>query len=596
MNLPCVGCVAPVFRQVFAVARYTPDGLLLHSFAQELNGLLEASVRPTLLAQDSHGHIYVGGVDDKFAAVLVRAGEFWPNELTGLQFEPDGIAFDLEDNPVFCGTAADGIRILKLDRTTGKILADRHFGSQYDRAAAIAADRGGGVYVTGFAGSLDFPVTPGAFQTERPPNDGGYIGFVMKLDGSLQRLAYSTLLGAGFGAFPSSIAVWTDGSAYVAGSSLTFFGEKLPTTPGVYQPHIPSNRRPYYNGMFLTGPTAGFVTRLAPDGSGLIASTYLAGNYTDFATTVRVDADSNVTVVGGTASSDFVSTAPSACGPRGDGGLFVTKLDGLLQRVISSAILPQQSARGASTLLPDGSLYIGAVISLSDAVGSNEGRVVRVNPNGAAPPVACVVNGASFLVENAAAPGQLLTIFGEGLEGAEVVMGGRSAPILATAAGQINVVVPFDAPDAGDLPVEVRRAGRTLFSWQLSAVPQNPTPLLRFDADGPVLSENVQPVVPLADAVNEDGTPNSKDHPAAPGSIVTIYATGYGRIGADASHPAYLIPQIYTYFGYLTPIDVSTIPGRTQAVVAVKVRVPSGVFFRLCPSVNLQVLATDFIY
>ena len=100
--------------------------------------------------------------------------------------------------------------------------------------------------------------------------------------------------------------------------------------------------------MFLTGPTAGFVSRLTPDGSGLIASTYLAGNYTDFASTVRVDADSNVTVAGGTWSSDFVSTAPSACGPRADGGLFVTKLDGLLQRVVSSAILPQQSARGAS--------------------------------------------------------------------------------------------------------------------------------------------------------------------------------------------------------------------------------------------------------
>jgi uncharacterized protein (TIGR03437 family) len=47
-----------------------------------------------------------------------------------------------------------------------------------------------------------------------------------------------------------------------------------------------------------------------------------------------------------------------------------------------------------------------------------------------------------------------------------------------------------------------------------------------------------------ATAVNEDGTPNSAAHPAPPGSVVTLYATGEGRT----------LPPLLTIAGRSAPI------------------------------------------
>jgi hypothetical protein len=59
-------------------------------------------------------------------------------------------------------------------------------------ATAIAVDAAGNAYVTGFTGSTDFPVTPGAFQAAKPGLDNA---FVLRLNPSRSALIHSTYLG-----------------------------------------------------------------------------------------------------------------------------------------------------------------------------------------------------------------------------------------------------------------------------------------------------------------------------------------------------------------------------------------------------------------
>src|SRR6185437_13923615 len=116
-------------------------------------------------------------------------------------------------------------------------------------------------------------------------------------------------------------------------------------------------------------------------------------------------------------------------------------------------------------------------------------------------PVACVADGGSFLVSNAIEPGELLTIFGNGLgddpltaydesqqlpfasNGAEVRIGGYRAPLLAVSSRQINAVVPYEVapPYATAATIEVYRNSQLIYSWPLAVTVRNPAPLLSFD-------------------------------------------------------------------------------------------------------------------
>lgn len=121
-------------------------------------------------------------------------------------------------------------------------------GSNSDGAQAIALDKAGNAFVTGFTGSTNFPVK-NAFQ----PRCSGSCGFVSKLNTS-GRLVYSTFI-AGVGA---GIAVTPDGIAHIAGDP----GTNFQATQNAFQ-RIPG-------GILLTklGAT-GFLSYASFFGSGI---------------------------------------------------------------------------------------------------------------------------------------------------------------------------------------------------------------------------------------------------------------------------------------------------------------------------------------
>jgi uncharacterized protein (TIGR03437 family) len=158
-------------------------------------------------------------------------------------------------------------------------------------------------------------------------------------------------------------------------------------------------------------------------------------------------------------------------------------------------------------------------------------------------PLACLGNAATYET-SPIAPGELVTLFGNGLgpeqgvqpqaaqqspyptqaANVEVTFDGTPAPLLWVQAAQINVVAPWRLTPGQTTQVCVAYHGvkTNCLSWPLvEAAPAV------FTVDGV-----------YAAALNQDGSINTADNPAAPGSIVSIFATGLGPISpaqADGS-------------------------------------------------------------
>ena len=141
------------------------------------------------------------------------------------------------------------------------------------------------------------------------PNDA----FVTKLAPDGNGLDYSTYLGGTGADSGSGIAVDSTGAAYITGQvSSTDF----PTTTGAYQD-------------INKGSDDAFVTKLAPNGNGLVYSTYLGGASSDRATGIAIDTTGAAYVTGGTESSDFPTTRSAhqrTTNTEGGSDAFMTKL------------------------------------------------------------------------------------------------------------------------------------------------------------------------------------------------------------------------------------------------------------------------------
>ena len=187
-------------------------------------------------------------------------------------------------------------------------------GSGGDQGFGVAVDAVGNAYVTGFAGSSDFPTTAGAFQTAF--GGGEADAFVTKLNPTGSALVYTTYLGGDGFDQGHGIAVDATGNAYVTGHT---FSTNFPTTTGTVQPG--------FSGVSSIIGDA-FVTKLNATGSALVYSTYLGGGDDDEGFGMAVDATGNAYVTGQTLSTNFPTTAGTVQpGFAGTIDAFMTKLN-----------------------------------------------------------------------------------------------------------------------------------------------------------------------------------------------------------------------------------------------------------------------------
>jgi hypothetical protein len=322
----------------FTVAKFDPNGNLLltatiastSSSSQYYN-----SIVPTGIAVNSSGAVYVVGSAQP--GLPTTSNAFQPtnnNDSSGntspyyiynaflAVFQPGPSALSLSYCSYLGGVAS------------GNGISDRGYG--------IAVDSSGNAYISGVAGSGNFPTTTGVYQPSYLANNTS-AGFAAEFNPSLSgnsSLVYSTLLG-GASTYETSIAVDGSGNAYVAGSAASGF----PITSGAFS----------YAGIDA-GASGVFVTKLNPGATALVYSAYL-GPASGFGY-LAVDGSGDSYATGVAAAEDFPTTTGAY--QTSYPGAFVSELNPAGSSLIYSTFLGGPSSATNYNLAVPNNLVIPA--------------------------------------------------------------------------------------------------------------------------------------------------------------------------------------------------------------------------------------------
>ena len=250
-------------------------------------------------------------------------------------------------------------------------------GSSGDGGDGLAVDASGRAFVGGGTCSVDFPITPTAYQTQYA---GGCDAFLTVFNTAGSGLAYSTYFGGNSYESPYSLAIDASGNAYLAGQT---YSSNFPVTAGAIQTGYGGN-------------SDAFVAKLNPRQKGaasLIYSTYLGGPNGDYGAGVAVDALGNAYTTG-LASSGFPVVNSLQAAPNGISDVFVAELNPQGTKLIYSTYLGGSSVEEADFCALDqsGNLYAAgwtrsadfpttpAVFQASFGGGNRDVFVVKISP------------------------------------------------------------------------------------------------------------------------------------------------------------------------------------------------------------------------
>jgi hypothetical protein len=256
--------------------------------------------------------------------------------------------------------------------------------------------------ITGTTISTDFPVTPGAYQSEK---EYAYDIIISKLDPTLSTMVFSTYLGGNSTENCSDIDVGQDGSIFVVGhTSSTDF----PVTEDAFQTTNPG------------GVESGFISKLSADGTALSFSSYIGGSGTDQIYVVMADQAGYTYLTGYTDSPDFPITSGTIYYP---GSLFVVKFNQTATDLIYSTRFP--SGYGCDIAIDEvGNTYLTGIAYDNHPVtpgafqtqpqGSSNAFVTILNPT------ATEILYSTYLTGNQSDKGQSIKIAQNG----EIIVGG----------------------------------------------------------------------------------------------------------------------------------------------------------------------------
>jgi hypothetical protein len=186
-------------------------------------------------------------------------------------------------------------------------------GTNYEEGIGIASDSSGNIYVAGTTVSANFPTKNPILSAAIGNEDV----FVTKIDAAGATLTYSTYLGGSGVDRPAGMVLDSSGNIFVAGTTTSL---NFPTTIGVFQAALAAGAC-----GTDTCPDA-FVAKIKADGTGIMYSTYLGGTGTDAAGGITIDSTGNAYVAGTTNSLDFPTASPFQAALSGTGDAYLTKI------------------------------------------------------------------------------------------------------------------------------------------------------------------------------------------------------------------------------------------------------------------------------
>ncbi len=321
---------------------------------------------------------YLGGSGDDFAtslsidaggnAYIVGATQSanFPTTAGALQRTYKG--FSSDDNGFY--NPGDGF-VAKLNPAGSALVYSTYLGGALnDLPLGVAVDSNGNAVVVGSTKSSDFPTTANALsKTYRGASNTGAAvagdAFVSVLNAAGSALTYSTFLGGRGHDAARGVAVDGQNNIYVCGMTSS---SDFPVTAGALQttyqgdPNIKDFDHPVGHG---------FVAKISAEGT-MVYATFLGGSLRDGAAAIAVDSTGAAYIAGGTASSDFPTTANApqktnkgrgTIGVLGDlnyGDAFVSKLNAAGSALVYSTYLGGAADETASDIAIDsaGNAYV----------------------------------------------------------------------------------------------------------------------------------------------------------------------------------------------------------------------------------------------
>jgi uncharacterized protein (TIGR03437 family) len=540
------------------------------------------------------------------------------------------------------GTGGTGF-LVKLS-ADGTIVYSSYFGGSLGVSGVngVATDGSGNVYVTGFTGASDFPTTPGL--PGRPVRGGSAPVnglFAAKLDPNGQTVLYSTVI-AGPGncdfCFPipttmgMGIAVDGGGNALVAGETNTT-DLQIPTTGAgggafVFKIDAGGDRISYFTyigaGAVIGNVGTPDTNPASPITADVAGNAYVAGYATDaaFSTThgaylgaypaggndpggfvMKLDSNGNTewsTFLGSGLnmanavsldSSHNVWMTGTSGTPAAESGSFVTELSADGSALRYSGEFPAGGAGQAIAVDAGDAIHFAGPSGLvSTAAGAEP----------SAPRVVSIVNAASGQHLGLVAAGEIVSLYGSGmapetpvsgtpqnglfptsLGGVQVVVNGSPVPLLYVSASQINAEIPsaVSGGASGLALMQVVNNGITLPDFRIAVL--NSDFAVFQKAGGSMVVTNESMVV-----TNEDGTVNKIANPAKAGSVVSIWATGFGAtdppvVGAVAAGANNYCSMCQVRLNYESTSVVETVqyagtsPGLIDGLMQMNIASPS---------------------
>jgi uncharacterized protein (TIGR03437 family) len=278
-----------------------------------------------------------------------------------------------------------------------------------------------------------------------------------------------------------------------------------------------------------------------------------------------VTPDGNIATIAGTGDASYngengtaIQIAlfnPSGLAVDGQGNVWVADTGNNRVRILlatQTVVTPPQlinvTVASSASLLP-GPLAPGEIFSIF------AGAAQSMGPNAAV--------GGGF-----DASGLLATTLG----GVQVLFNGTAAPLFYVQSQQINAQVPYEMAGQTSAQLQIVYRGATVAQVQIPLGEANPALFTLNNGTGNAV------------AVNQDGSINSAQNPAARGSLVVLYATGEGQTmaggstgrAAAAPFPQPVLPVTLTMAGIPANILFAGDAPGFVGLMQINAQVPSG--------------------